>query len=179
MAKTRSGGEIVLFKPRKQRRYNRLKDAHFTPYEARQFVRLRQNDNALKQMVRERRAMWKRFEKMADRRGWESIRKRNEEWKKTVTRFYKRRGWTVWFGPFKGKPSPWEWYRRRYDDLPDPLKTRDTPRNKRGGGDRELDVNQVQVRRWIADLDKRIGEATGEQKRQFTWQRTNLRRMLK
>lgn len=161
--------------------YDLLRQEHFSPLEAREFSKLSKYDSALAQMRGERVKQWAYFKRRVREKGWRTNYRIQVEWLRTLTRSYRRRGWSVFFGPHKGKPSPWEWWRARYDMLPPELQ-RGTPTRKAKAGKRvqeKIDKGQVNTRRWIAQLTVKIREAT-DRKQRDAWvrQRASLKRGL-
>ena len=114
-------------KPRRQRRYEKLRTAGLLPTEARIFSKLRAMYPALKAVIAERSQLLEKFEKRATRAGWRAT-KTDTEYRKTIKRWYKRNGYMQMKHP--SRTSPWAWYEAAYDALPDDQKW-DSPRAHR------------------------------------------------
>lgn len=164
---------MALFKKRRMARYKALKDAHFSPTEAREFSKLQKKYPALQAMIRYRQRQWDRFQVRAKKNDW-SVRKTNEEWRKFIIRFYEQKRYRVkrtaggrisdvdlrnWIvrkdvhgRKIKPRPSPWEWYDAVFSKLPNEQKW-DTPRSHRVKTiESKLNIDKIQIQQWVAQL---------------------------
>lgn len=196
---------MAKFKQRRGIRYQALVHHHFTTFEAREFSALPKATPALRALISERDARWERFTRIARRKIGRGAWGRSDvprKWLLNLSRFYKRKGYVVQYGPKgkqkgppKGSPSPWEMYREFEERYPG--KSYISPweiKQIKGGGtpfergqifiqkaqrtpkgvDRNTMVNQ-----WIHQLTESISMSTGTERAKFIEQRRRLRGELR
>lgn len=180
--------EVKQFKTRRQEHYSHFIDAHFLHSEAVEFSKLKNlNYKELRIMVGERKMLWRSFVARADRKGLPAS-KTQSEWKKTVVRWYLRKGYVT--GKITNpnvkrtkrtktaQPSPWAWFDKVKDKLP-PEEQSETPRKKARKRQPRVTKNKIKIQSQLNKLHKDHKEATGERKKQIAEQISELQSKMR
>lgn len=192
----------------RQRRYNELREHHFTPGESRALSQLPRNNPARTDMIQDRDQRWERFIRIAHNkvsRGQWRERDIPSKWLKNLSRLYSKKRYRVQYGSTgdqppmpKGSPNPWAMYRdyeRRHGGPDGKPYISPWQLKQIRAGKTELQkglifiqktekrfgegaISKARVQSWIADKEQAIKKARGKRRATLIIERNRLEKLL-